>query len=263
MRFHRSELARTPTNACRIPLFAPTRRPQAVTEWRVETSWGWAVITGKLGQQHRDVLDAARMVAEREEWTADGHLHLLVDPAKLRSALGGDATNNERVKCWLRDLRAAEVVTHIVATGKTTYGGVISEFDDARCDIALSSRPGAFESQRRMLRISFGSGWSKLVEEDREMRYPLWQVVRLTHGFSQAVARFCLSHNHVNDDVAGLMVKVAGRGETRKRRAELESDKEGLAALGIEVSGNRVTSGRRKQSPVSRKQSPVSGSKVR
>lgn len=256
-------LAKTPVNACRIPIFSPTRRPVAVTQWRVNTDWGWAVITGRLGQQHRDVLDAARMVAEREEWTANGCLHLMVDPARLRSALGGDAVNNRLILQWLRELRAAEIITHITATDKTTYGGVVGEFDDARCDIALSSRPGAFKSERRMLHIPFGKGWSKLIEDDYVMKYPLRQVVELRHGFSQAVARFCLSHVNVRDTVAGLMKKLDAHGLERHRRADLAADSEGLAALEIEVSGNHVKSGRRRQSPVERRQSPVSVGKVR
>lgn len=256
-------LAKTPVNACRIPIFSPTRRPVAVTQWRVETSWGWAVITGRLGQQHRDVLDAVRMVAEDEEWTADGCLHLKVDPARLRSALGGDAVNNTLILQWLRDLRAAEVITHITATDKTIYGGVLGEITDAKHDTALSSRPGAFASNRRMLHIPFGTGWSKLVEEDRVMHYPLRQVVALQHGFSQAVARFCLSHTHVNDTVAGLMSKTGAGGLCRHRRADLHADSAGLAGLGIIVDGDAVKSGGRRQSPVGRRQSPVGVGKVR
>ncbi len=77
----------TPINTCRIPIFAATRRPSTVKEFHVETPWGSATITGKLGQQHRDMLDAMRMIAEKEQMTHDGRMHLKIDPAKLRYVL--------------------------------------------------------------------------------------------------------------------------------------------------------------------------------
>lgn len=48
---------RTSTLACRVPIFAATRRPRRTT-YSVATAWGSARITGRLGQAHRDVLDA-------------------------------------------------------------------------------------------------------------------------------------------------------------------------------------------------------------
>lgn len=248
--FVRSNLAKTPTNACHIPIFAPTRRPVAVIKEKVDTPWGWAIITGRLGQQHRDLLDAARMVAEVEEWTEDGRMHLKVDPAKLRSAMGGDAVNNARITEWLRDLRAAEVMVHITATSKTTYGGVVADFTDSADPTLLHGRAGAFESSRRYLHIDMGLGWSKLVDEDKSMTYPLAAVVGLQYGFSQAVARFCLSHKSVNDTVAGLMLKLNAHGLCRHRRADLQADSDALAALGIVIDGDSVKTVERRQSPV-------------
>lgn len=254
-------LANTPASACRIPIFAPTRRPQAVTAWRVETSWGWAAITGRLGQQHRDVLDGARMVAEREEFTSDGRFHLLVDPARLRSALGGDAVNMQRINDWLRDLKVAQVEAHINKSDTNISGGLISDVVDA-ATLAPDARPGAFKSERRMWLIHFGLAWSKLVDDDIAMKYPLRQVVGLKHGFSQAVARYCLSHTNVRDTVEGLAQKLNAGGRLRVRRGELAEDASGLAAMGITITGDKITAVRQ-QSPVGRTQSPVPASKVR
>lgn len=213
----KNNLATTPTSACRIPIFAPTRRPQAVTAWRVDTRWGWAEITGRLGQQHRDLLDAARMVAEAEEWTADGRMHLKIDPAKLRAAMGGDTTNMKRIEEWIEDMRVASVVVYIKEFDKTIRGGIISEIEDAADETELNGRPGAFDSKRRYTVLSFSSGWSNLVDDDRSTRYPLAQVVALTHGFSQAVARFCLSHLNINETVISLMQKLDAKGRERDR----------------------------------------------
>lgn len=258
-----SNLATTPTSACRIPIFAPTRRPVSITKWRVNTPWGWAVITGRLGQQHRDLLDAARMIAEAEEWTSDGRLHLKVDPARLRAAAGGDSVNNARILDWLRDLRSAEVEVHVTATGTTTVGGILADVTKSADTTLLHGPRGAFDGDRHYLRLDFGLGWSKLIDSDRAMRYPLKKVVALQYGFSQAVARYCLSHTTVRDTVAGLMEKVGSGGLCRHRRADLQADSAGLAALGIIINGDAIKSGERRQSPVGRRQSPVGVGKVR
>jgi len=235
--------------ASRVPIFAPTRRPQGVSEWRVDTPWGWAIISGRLGQQHHDLLDAARMVAAREEWTQDGRLHLKIDPSALRSALGGDAVNGRRINEWVEDLRKARIELHIA--DRVIVGGLVSEYEIAADPTILLPRPGAHGDGRRYMRLSFSTAWSRLVEDEQAMRYPLSLVVQLRHGFAQAVARYCLSHRSVRDTVAGLVQKLGADGRVRNRRGELERDSERLAVLGITIDGNAVRySSARNQNPV-------------
>lgn len=248
-------MAKTPASACRIPIFLPTRRPVIKTKWTVNTSWGHAVITGRLGQQHRDLLDAARAVAEREDWTADGRLHLLVDPAKLRSVMGGDAVNWPLLKTWFTDLMQTIVDYHVIKPSIDGFGGLVSEVVVANTTQCPTTRPGAWSEGRKFIRISFGTGWSKLIAEDSVTRYPIRQVIALQHGFSQAVARYCLSHATVKDTVEGLMSKLGDEGRTRNRRAELAGDVAGLSALGIIVDGDKISTAR-SQSPGARSQSP-------
>ncbi len=246
MDHHSEKSALTQVNTCRIPIFSPTRRPQTVTSFYVETSWGHATITGKLGQQHRDLLDAAMMVSEYREWTGDEdrfHLHLKVDPAKLRSvmSIGGDA-NYLQIQKLFEDMRVARVDMHINASDRNMVGGIISEVEDAKCE-APTTRAGAFGSEnRRYWRISFSSGWSRLIKDDVEMRYPLARVMSLQFGFSQAVARFCLSHSSVNQTIDSLVVTLNAGGRVRDRKGELLKDEAGLIKLGILVDSTLVKS---------------------
>lgn len=238
--FARSKVAvaTTPRAAARIPIFAPTRRPRGVTESRVETPWGSAIVSGRLGQQHRDLLDAARLVADCEQWTADGRLHLKIDPAKLRSALGGDVVNNRLILNWIEDLRKARLEVHI--GDRVIIGGLISEYELSADTTTLRPRPGALGGDRHFMRMSFSTGWSKLIEGEQAMYYPLECVVELKHGFSQAVARFCLSHRSVKDTVAAMMEKVGATGRTRDYKGALTEDAERLFSLGIVVDGDAV-----------------------
>ncbi len=257
-------LSESPAITSRIPIFAPTRRPKVVNKWRVETPWGHAVITGKLGQQHRDLIDAVmtKGVKVDEQWTIDGRLNVKIDPNKLRSAMGGAGTNNANIEAWIDDLRVARVDVYDNDKCEKITGGIVSDYSVSTDPTLLRPRPGARGEGRRYMRLTFSPGWSKLIETERMMRYPLAQVVKLKSGFAQAVARFCLSHRHVDDTILGLTNKVAAGGLLRHRRADLESDKDALNDLGITVDGNRIKSGKRRQSPVERRQSPVSVGKV-
>ena len=232
-------MALTPAIACRVPIFAPTRRPTSVTSLKIETSWGWGIVTGRLGQQHRDLLDAALYVAEDQDETSDGIIHLLVDRAKLRVALGGDAVNFMRIDSWLNDLMQAKVEVHVDRIQLKVTGALISEVVNAN-KIEPKTRSGAFNKGRRYLRISFGSTWSKLIQDDRMINYPLMQVVALQHGFSQATARYCWSHSNVNDSVEGLTKKLAAGGRIRDRTADLENDANKLAEIGINFSNGKI-----------------------
>ena len=239
----------SPSIASRIPIFSPTRRPSVVEQWEAVTPWGNAIITGRLGQQHRDLLDAARQVAIEEQWTQDGRLHLKLDPARLRSALGGDSVNPRLVAEWIEDLRVAKVELRI--GNRVIVGGLIGEYELSSDPTILHSRPGAHGAERHYMRLSFSTAWSKLIEEDRMQCYPLAKVIQMKHGISQAIARFCLSHREINDSIEGLMAKVGDSGRLRNRRRELAHDCELLAELGIKIEGDRVT--RRAQTKPSKK----------
>jgi hypothetical protein len=260
MQPHHSELVETPSSICRIPIFEPTRRPQTVSAFYVETAWGHATITGKIGQQHRDLIDAARSTAEKEEWTLDGCMHLKVDPARLRSALGGDKTNYVYIDKLLKDLRKVDVDVYIKALDKTISGGIVSEHANGK-EFAVQANKNRTlftgKEERRYLRISFSSGWSKLIEDDYVSKYPLETVIKMKHGFCQAAARFCISHASVNETVASLMQKLNAKGHVRNKRKELEDDSDLLADMGIIFDGNRILKQKRGYIPVKNNEAPL------
>lgn len=229
----------SPAHASRIPIFAPTRRPTARKEFKVETPWGAATITGRLGQQHRDWLDAARLVAERQESTADGRLHLLIDPAKLRVALGG--MSYRQVDEIRRDLQTALIEMHIKSSDVTISGALLAEVVNSPAAGVPATRPGAKAEGRRYWRVSFGLAWSKLIENDLVTFIPLAQIVGMRYGISQAVARYCLTHKAVCEPLAGIAKRLGATRELCKIRAELLAESAKLADVGVGFDGDRVT----------------------
>ena len=238
----------------RVPVFAPTRRPRAVAKFRVETPWGRVTITGRLGQRHRDVLDAIPLATEWEGRTPDGALHRLIDPHKLRKAIapprGRDRrVSRQRLDEWLRDMRAAEVAIETKSGG--VYEGIFHRVVTRREEAAASQfrelhGRGFAIGERHLWGVTYSPSWVRLMDEDLILRYDLGAIVALEHGVSQAVARLLLTHDPGRFQPTGLdtvltQVGVPEKGQARRdaRRWVLD-DAARLRGLGIIVHNDRT-----------------------
>ena len=249
--------AQSPVHASRLPIFPPTRRPTSCSSWEFDTYWGKGMVEGRLGQMHRDLLDAARMVAERQVVDAGEKLHLLLDAAKLRAALGWDSVNYAQLEARLEDMRVAKVSTIIKASGIKLVEGMVSSYCMAQEQrggrgggkVAHLVIPRGGERPRALLpgmwRISFSQSWSKLILQDHQYSYPLRQVLKMRHGVSQALARFCLSHRWVNEKLEDVLQKLEAGGRERDCLDVLIVDQDALLSLGIEVQDGIVKYGQR------------------
>ena len=236
----RSKTLKTARVACRIPIFAPTRRPTAVMQQRVETSWGWAMITGRLGQHHRDVLDT--LIAHASGWRPEGtrgDMVARIDSAALRRALGWNRWTYERIRETLRDLRAAEVaascgewtgiLTHIVesavAPPSRRNGGGVGKG-------GLAPVPGGPARDGMVWEITVSGAWITLAKD--VARYPM-AVTKMRYGTSQAVSRLMLSHTPGTRYAVQTALEAVGVPKKRhiRARAEMEVDRAGMAAVGI------------------------------
>ena len=269
-------LAPSPTHISRVPIFAPTRRPDRVRQFRVVTSWGEATVTGRLGQPHRDILDAARFVAERIVRTGEGRMHLLVDSARVRAKLGWGSVSYAQILRRLRDLREAEIDLCVPARGLRIIGGILDEIVEAavpppprsgsRARQAAVCAPVAEGPPRggMVWRITLSRAWTTLVEADLETRYPLTQVLRMSYGISQALARYCLTHRRVHEPLPALLGRLGATRALRKLRRELQADSEILTELGIRVEQDYVVyqSGAGRQTPEGGRQIPEGGRQI-
>ena len=239
----------TAAHACRVPIFAPTRRPQGVMQQRVETAWGEAHVTGRIGQQHHDVLDVIAVVAGG--WRAEGthgDRAALIDSAKFRSILGWDKWTYTRIRNVLRDLRAAEVEL-LIHGAKTEWTGILTHIVES--GEPPPERVGARQRWRghapmpeegrtpprdgMMWEVVVSGAWIELVRR-LCVRYPLL-ITQMRYGVSQAVARLMLSHRigaRLRIDTALGAVGVQSRRRARARR-EILIDTARMAGAGVQV----------------------------
>ena len=70
----------------RLPIFAPTRRPEEST-LTIENSWGTGKVIGKIGQNHRNLHDLIMTKGLEYRQGAERELYVLVDPYALATDL--------------------------------------------------------------------------------------------------------------------------------------------------------------------------------
>lgn len=237
-----------------LPVFQPTRRPAPLVRHRCETPYGTVTVTGRLGQGHRDLLDAILFCREKIH-IVDDRLSVMVDPYQLRKAISAGRTMlpYAHIHKLLRDLRLAEVEMEWRSTKRSyrSMDAIIATVVESTATkrvamgtFAQRGEDGTDKDHRDMLKITFGQGMTRLLRDDHNVHYALGTVVGMKHGLSQAIARYCLSHREVHEGFDGICERVgfnAGRKTTsasRKAKMELVDDAAALATLGIHIHPN-------------------------
>lgn len=231
---------------CRISIFQPTRKPV----WRtaeIETPFGYAVVEGRLGMRHRDLIECAKLTAVEQGIDAVGRYCSIVDPNKLRGAM---SQGRSRI-CWqqMKDL-AEEMrtckVRDLEIFSRPGFGVITAGILDSivyKNVGQVDARPGTLGGQQRELwKIAFSEAWTYLFQHDIQISYAgnLAKIVSLRHGVSQAVARFMLSHQPGASYNLKETLQIVGAGReetTRHRIRELIADESELAEMGILIQG--------------------------
>ncbi len=245
----------------RLRIFAPTRRPRAVSAMKIETAHGEIKITGKLGQAHADLLDAICYCAEKKVDMEDGRIKLLVDPAAIRRTAG--ISSGEQFSKLVDELCAA-VIEIRKPSPLACIGHLVDHIDTARRadGSAVTRRNPLTGGERDLWRVELGKAFCKLLGNDIWRGYDPTPIARLRHGISQAIARHVATHMHQPKGgwkLDTLIAAVAGeQGEQamRDRRREVRAEAAELAALNLLVDGDRVH--RVEQTPDSVEQTPNS-----
>ncbi len=255
-------------SVARIGIFQPTRRP-VEKSWAVETQWGSAQITGRLGQRHTDFMECCRDVAQLVGLDNVGRHCCIVDPSKLRTALshGRARLSWTQMKGLANDLRTCSVsnlriksmpgfgvvtagildtveyqgVEQVPARAGTRLNGVVMK-DRAVVKAGPLAGPDA---RRELWMVAFSKAWTELIGKDMPVSYRgrLRQIIALRHGASQAVARFMLTHEPGAEYSIDNALTIVGvhKSVLRHHRRELHEDAEGLAAAGVIIAGDAIT----------------------
>lgn len=249
MEIFSKKLPTTTVSLSRLQIFQPTRRPIMFIEKEIETSWGRAVVTGKLGQSHADVLEAVLYTAKEHGICDDGRYKVLVDPyqVKIHAALGSTTRMND----LLNDLMMAEIELDFpISKGKNckSIGSLIEKIQDAETAIGekLTKLNPLNGNVRSLLKIELGKVLTDIINSDvPKTRDPI-QIAKLDKGICQALIRFIESQLNVPSGgwiLNNLIKVVAGEissQQMRDRKREIISRADVLKTFGITIAADRV-----------------------
>jgi len=175
----------------RVPIFQASRKVRGVSQWYGKTSWGSVEVTGRLGQVHRDLHDLIMTVGQEYRRGELGDLHIVIDPAEIQGLMGmkSDPRFLDRL---LEDMRQAKVVLKY-QDERASLGGIVSVVDKKYQEIP---GPGGFMEKRMLWLVTISRTWVWVYDSYLRVRYApaLPIILQMKSGYSQAMARFFLTH---------------------------------------------------------------------
>lgn len=238
-----------PVQIPRCGVFQPARRPEFQSREYI-TKWGSFTVSGRLGQIHQDLLEASIKFAEKRE-IIEGRLCLLIDLSVLRKVLSNnsDRAGLKQIVKLYEEMRTASVIRNNNVEQSKTFSGIVSEHGYALKTKELSnkinrtSKTGS-DGKIHYYKIELSASWTELMlGVTTEYRGNLQNILNLRRGVTQSAARFMLSHKPgAKYSIADLFEIIATGGRLRDRLDELEADKDALAAMGINIDGQYISS---------------------
>ena len=241
----------TPRPACRVPIFQPTRRPRTGTVIVGEDNqWGQAEIVGRLGQQHRDILDLLVHLQCGWRKTSEGDVVLLINSATLRGALGWDRWTYPAILAGLRDLENARIrlkVKNWPAESSRLVMRVAESTEVPPPDRKGSRWRREWVTPADPLNPRGGAIWEVMlsrawiyIRKQETGWYPHNVITGLRHGVSQALARFMLSHGGDTQYKLETALQAVGVRRIDKAVREVLADAPGLAGMGLRIEGGTI-----------------------
>jgi len=176
-------------------------------DFRFSNQWGTCVVRDSfLTQTHYNIIDAIFDNSKLTRTALDGQVLVVFSPYDILCAIGHKQKNNH---AWLdekmENFRKVKVDTEL--NGLVITGGIVRKHaKKSLVDNKEAQRRGGIAENAKYWYVIFEAEYSRFFLYDVKVHYQalLLEIFRLKHGVTQAVVRFCLSHDQVNmalDDV--------------------------------------------------------------
>lgn len=223
----------------RLRIFqAVQARPKYLKDHKIVTPWGEAIITGRLGQRHCDLIESIRFCTEKT-LDKEGKLWLLVDPYKVRQKMGEHYSHGQ-IKILTKELMEAVIEFE-------DEGPIIGHLIDNVKPAKVERFDPRSKANRKLLAVEVGIPGRKFLFDGIKLYYDPAPIARLRYGISQAIARHVLGHKTVPNGgwcLDGLINACEGEslsGQTlRNRRREIKRDEMQMRECGVSVDENRI-----------------------
>jgi hypothetical protein len=226
----------------RYCIFQPTDRPVEKTIV-MQIKNGTIKVKGKLGQNHKDIIEIIKNNHIKFGYTQDGRLAFLVDAYQLRKALAGGKGEYSHETFWrlLEDLIRTYI--EIDTPNIKAAGSFLAHAVESKIEVP-HSKTG---KPRKLMRIEFSKLGTVLIEEDVKLFYDPTPITQLKHGISKAIVRHCLSHKNqpnggwkIDTLLKAILGQDAKPQAIKDAKRFLKKDAEQLAKCGITLINDRV-----------------------
>jgi hypothetical protein len=226
----------------RLPMFEPTLKPQY--QKRVyEGKYGKLLVEGRLGQAHKNLLEAILWKREAHtyiEIEGKEHLKVAYDREKIRKYLSQSSKYSyAKYKELLKDM----IQTYIeLETDKVRIKGtLIMKVQESLVKKPTKGKSPIIPEETPLTVVIFGDVATALIDKELRFTYDPKPIMKLDSGISQAIVRFLKTHQshpqagyHLKGLVANLIENVEGQKWWDIRRL-LKKDAEKLEDLGIAI----------------------------
>jgi len=244
------DLATTTVHQCRGGVFLPykelPRTHPDVTIVITQNQWEKVTLKrGRLTQTHQNILESIIVNAEATRKLPDGRFAFLYSPAKVLRYMGITPKHHSWLYDKLSDFNTEiEIETEIFRRA----GVLLYEKGESKVPIPGRILPGEKGEKRTKQPcyqlIVFHPFFSRLFDVDVAIHYRglLPAILKLKRAVTQAVARFCLSHDRVNMALLDILTALGAMNKDtpeRTRRHIIKQVRDEIEALekdfGIEL----------------------------
>jgi hypothetical protein len=230
----------------RLPVFEATLKPQHQQRY-FENAYGKVFVEGKLGQDHKNVLETIlyKRKAYRSYRDEEGNrcFEVLFDEYEVRKYLSmskGSAYSKERYEELIEDMKEAYI--RIETKELTVEGKLISDktLSGIYSKQTKSNLPALKGQKIPYTVLKLGSVINSLISEELRFTYDPKPIMLLHSGVSQAIARFIKTqkrHPKVGYHLKALLEELIDvEGDVWKNvRRSLRRDAEILKNLSITI----------------------------
>lgn len=227
----------------RLPIFEPTLKPR-FRERSFENAYGRLFVVGRLGQDHKNVLEAIlykrKVYKSYKDEEGNRCFEVLYDEYEVRKYLSESVYCKTGYQSLIEDMKQAYVrieTKELVAEGNLIADKTVSKIYSKR---TKSNLPGLKGQRIPYVVLKLGSVANRLISEELRFTYDPKPIMLLHSGISQAIVRFIKTQKrhpklgyHLKDLIEELM-DVEGDVWKNTRRF-LKKDAEGLKGLGIAI----------------------------
>ena len=201
-RHSENPLAPTTVSQCRRGPFLPLSQvPKGFKgrDFAFDNQWGKCTVRKcALTQTHQNIIDLIRTNAILTKTAPDGQVLVVFSPYVVLRALEDKGTNHSWLNKKIEELETVRIDTEV--KGWKITSGIVRKHARSLIDNEAAQNRGGIAKDAKYWYVIFESEYSRFFLNDIGLHYEalLSEIIRLKHGVTQAVVRFCLSHDLVN-----------------------------------------------------------------